>query len=75
VAEVSGEFLATVRYVADLLKNRVPATPVEGEEIALPVEDENGRPGMWTGQTTTYTLGLMLSGALQEVDRATENSP
>lgn len=62
--EVSEEFIATIGYVSDMLLHRVPATPVEGETISVPCEGMEGRPTVWTGNTTTYTLGLMLGGAL-----------
>lgn len=58
------EFLDTVRYVSEMLLHRVPATPVEGETIQLPCEGMDGEPTLWEGNTTTYTLGLMLGGAL-----------
>lgn len=59
------DFEATVEYVANMLMYRVEATPVEGEEISLPVgPSQDGEYGVWSAQMTTYTLGLILSGAL-----------
>ncbi len=59
------DFESAVEYVANMLMYRVEATPVEGEEINLPVgPGPDGEYKMWSAQTTTYTLGLMLSGAL-----------
>lgn len=57
------DFEATVEWVANKLMYSVPATEVEGEMLNLTVEGERG-PELWSRNMTTYTLGLMLSGAL-----------
>ena len=49
-----------VEWVASQLMYNVPTTRVPNEHIVLPV-GENG-DAIWTGDMTTYTLGLMLSG-------------
>lgn len=61
--EVSKEFMDTIEYVRSMLLYRVKATPVEGETVFIPAEGEDG-PFLWKANTTTYTLGLMLGGAL-----------
>lgn len=53
----------TVEYVSNLLKYKVDATPVTGEMFSVPVTGEHG-PELFVREMTTYTLGLMLSGAL-----------
>lgn len=59
------DFESAVEYVANMLMYRVEATPVEGEEISLPVgPGPDGEYKVWSSTMTTYTLGLMLSGAL-----------
>lgn len=45
---VSEEFIETVKYVSTILMHRVPATEVEGTDPKM----------------TTYTLGLILGGAV-----------
>ena len=59
------DFEATVEYVANLLMYKVEATPVPGEMFSIPVgPGPDGEYGVWSHEMTTYTLGLMLSGAL-----------
>jgi hypothetical protein len=49
----------------------VTPTKVTGEQINVPVGGIDGNSITWSGDTTTYTLGLMLSGMLLNM----ENSP
>ena len=59
------DFMACVDWVATKLMYSVPATQVDSEMIVLKCG-----PGLdqemttWSKQMTTYTLGLMLKGAL-----------
>ena len=60
-----------IKYVADALMHSVTPTKVTGEQINVPINGTDGNSITWSGDTTTYTLGLMLSGMLLNM----ENSP
>ena len=59
---------ALIKYVADALMYSVAPTKVLGEKIKISVEGLDFEPTIWSGDTTTYTLGLMLSGLLINMD-------
>lgn len=57
-----------IKYVADALLHSVTPTKVTGEQISVPINGTDGNPIIWSGDTTTYTLGLMLSGMLTDME-------
>ena len=68
------DFMACVDWVATKLMYSVPATQVDSEMIVLkcgPGQDQE--MVTWSKPMTTYTLGLMLKGALaMEEDSSSE---
>jgi len=57
---VTDEQKQVIKYVSDKLMFDIPAVEIPGEEFVLTLEGGY----VFEGTTTTYTLGLMLSGML-----------
>jgi hypothetical protein len=61
---MSDEFESTIEWVADKLLYSVPTTEIPEESMSFSMESEEHGAFVWSGRVTTYTLGLILKGAM-----------